>query len=363
MAKISRREFLKTAALGLGGAALAACGTGKVEMPASQARPTHPPTAAQSSATRSPATAGPAQAAASPTGEPAATAASAAATPSPAVAAQVSNPELVVAHGSGSYQIEDLVRQVLAPLGGMGVFVKKGAKVIVKPNICVAYHSYEYAATSNPWVIGALVKLAFEAGAASVQVLDFPFGGTAKEAYQVSGIADQVKAAGGEMAFMPGFKYKVVEIPQGKDLSQIGIFTDILSADTVINVPIAKHHSLARLTLGMKNLMGVIQNREEMHIHMGERLADLAGLVKPTLTVVDAVRILMHNGPTGGNLKDVKQLDTLIASPDIVAADSYATTLFGMQPDDIEYIRAGAARGLGKSDLKSLRIAEVPVGG
>ncbi|HEX7975249.1 MAG TPA: DUF362 domain-containing protein, partial [Anaerolineales bacterium] len=320
MAKISRREFLKSAALGLGGAALAACGNGKVD---TLVQPTALPTQAppgQPAAAQPPASATSGRATPTPAGETTPSASPAASTTAPATTApataQVSNPELVVARGSGSYQIEDLVRKALSPLGGMEKFVKKGAKVIVKPNICVAYHTYEYAATTNPWVIGALVKLAFEAGAGSVQVMDFPFGGTAQEAYKISGIEEQVKAAGGEMAFMPGFKYKVVDIPQGKDLTQISIFTDILKADAVINVPIAKHHSLARLTLGMKNLMGVIQHREDMHIHLGERLADLASLVKPTLTVVDAVRILLRNGPTGGNLKDVKQLDTLIASPD-----------------------------------------------
>jgi uncharacterized protein (DUF362 family) len=127
-------------------------------------------------------------------------------------------------------------------------------------------------------------------------------------------------------------------------------------------VPIAKDHSLARLTLGMKNLMGLISYREEIHIDMGQRLADLTNLFRPKLTVVDAVRILMANGPTGGNLDDVKQLNTIIASPDIVAADSYAATLFNMKPEALEYIVAGTQRGLGRSDLKNLRIEEINVG-
>jgi uncharacterized protein (DUF362 family) len=241
-------------------------------------------------------------------------------------------------------------------------FVKQGAKVVIKPNICVAYHTYEYAATTNPWVVGALVKLCLEAGAKQVQVLDYPFGGTVEEAYNKSGIADQVKLAGGEMVGMPRFKFVETEIPAGLNLKKTDIFDDVLKADVLINVPIAKHHSLAQLTMGMKNLLGVILDRPPMHFYMDQRLADLSSRLKPALTVIDAVRILVENGPTGGNLADVKQLDTVIASPDIVAADSYGTTLFGLHPEDLGYIEAAAAMGLGNSDLKGMRIEEINVG-
>ena len=269
------------------------------------------------------------------------------------------SPDLVVARNG---EPEEMVRRAIAALGGMQRFVAQGAKVVIKPNICVAYHTYEYAATTNPWVVGALVKLCLEAGAKQVQVFDFPFGGTIEEAYSKSGIADQVKQAGGEMVGMPRFKFVTTEIPAGLNLKKADIFDDVLKADVLINVPIAKHHSLARLTMGMKNLMGVIYDRPPMHFYMDQRLADLASRVKPALTVIDAVRILVKNGPTGGNLADVKQLDTIIASPDLVAADSYGTTLFDMHPDDLSYIKAAAVMGLGKSDLKEMRIEEINVG-
>jgi uncharacterized protein (DUF362 family) len=130
----------------------------------------------------------------------------------------------------------------------------------------------------------------------------------------------------------------------------------------LIDVPIAKHHSAARLTLGMKNLMGLVLDRSSIHFNLGQRIADLAALFRPKLTVVDAIRILMRHGPSGGNLDDVKKLDTIIVSPDIVAADSYATTLFGLQPDEIEYIKAASKMGLGNSDLNSIKIEEIAVG-
>jgi uncharacterized protein (DUF362 family) len=245
----------------------------------------------------------------------------------------------------------------------MEQFVRPGAEVIVKPNICVAYHTYEYAATTNPWVVGALVRLAMEAGARRVRVLDYPFGGSPEEAYARSGIQEQVLAAGGEMEIISNFKFVSTDIPLGLDLREYEIYDDVLQADVLIDVPVAKHHSLAGLTLGMKNLMGVIRNRSAIHRNLGQRIADLTSRLQPTLTVIDAVRILMAHGPTGGNLDDVNKIDTIIASPDIVAADSYAATLFGKQPDDIAYIKAAAAMGLGRSDLKNLKIEAVSVGG
>jgi uncharacterized protein (DUF362 family) len=267
-------------------------------------------------------------------------------------------PDVVVTTGG---EPEALVRHAMAALGGMERFVPKGAAVVVKPNICVAYHTYEYAATTNPWVVGTLVKMAFEAGAGSVKVMDFPFGGTGQAAYKISGIKEQVEAAGGEMVEMSMLKYVTVDLPNALHLKQTNYFGDVLKADTVINVPIAKVHDLSRLTLGMKNLMGLVRDRPTMHTHLSQNLADLAGFVRPKLTVVDAVRVLVSNGPTGGSLDDVKKLDTLVASPDIVAADSYAATLFGLKPDDLGYITAGTAMGLGRSDLQNLKIEEIAI--
>jgi uncharacterized protein (DUF362 family) len=247
-------------------------------------------------------------------------------------------------------------------MGGMGVFVPRGSRVIVKPNICTAYHTYEYATTTNPWVVGALVKLCLEAGASSVKVLDYPFGGTHQDAYRMSGIQEQVEAAGGEMADMPVGQYVRTEIPNGKSLKKADVFNDILEADVLINVPIAKNHGSSRLTLGMKNLMGIVLDRSALHSRgLGQCIADLTSRIMPTLTVVDAVRILTRNGPTGGSLNYVEKLDTIIVSPDIVAADSFAATLFGLQPDDLDYIRAGVALGLGRSDYQNLHIREIDI--
>ncbi len=258
---------------------------------------------------------------------------------------------------------EEMVRKAIAALGGMERFVPRGSTVVVKPNACVAYHTYEYAATTNPWVAGALVKMAFEAGASTVKVFDFPFGGSFQDAFAISGIGDQVVAAGAQLEPMQTLKFIDTDIPDGVNLTKARIYEDVLNADVLINVPIAKNHSLARLTLGMKNLMGIVLDRERLHRNIGQCLTDLNFQVKSTLTVIDAVRILTANGPTGGNLDDVRQTNTIIASPDVVAADSYAAqTLFDTNPDQLTYLIEATARGLGRSDLSNLKIEEIQVG-
>jgi uncharacterized protein (DUF362 family) len=249
----------------------------------------------------------------------------------------------------------------LAALGGIERFVKQGNDVIIKPNICVDYHTPEYAATTNPQVVAALVTLCLGAGARRVRVMDQPFGGTPASAYAISGIEDAVKAAGGEMEIMGPVKYASFDIPEGQDITSWEFYRDILETDVLINVPIAKHHSLSRLTLGGKNLLGTVASPNRLHQNLGQRVADLISLVRPTLTVVDAYRILMNHGPTGGSLDDVKQANTLIASHDIVAADAYGATLFELQGADIPFVKAAADRGLGTLDLGSIKVEELSV--
>jgi uncharacterized protein (DUF362 family) len=278
--------------------------------------------------------------------------------PSVAPASSPGNTYLAVARGNSPAA---LVQAAVKALGGIERFVKKGDDVIVKPNICVAYRTPEYAATTNPEVVSTLVKLALGAGAMRVRVMDFPFGGTAEEAYIRSGISDSVRAAGGQMELMANMKYREAEIPGGVDLKKWSFYGDALDANVIINVPIAKHHSLGRLTLGMKNLMGLVQNRSTIHLNLGQRVADLNSVLRPKLTVIDAVRVLMNHGPTGGNLDDVKMTNTIIASQDIVAADAYGATLFGLTGDDLPIVRAGAQMGLGTMDLKSIKIEEITV--
>lgn len=266
------------------------------------------------------------------------------------------NPYLAVVRGESP---ASMVEAALAALGGIERFVKSGDDVIIKPNICVSYRTYEYAATTNPEVVGATVNLCVEAGAKSVRVMDCPFSGSPEEAYETSSIGDAVRSAGGTMETMSEMKYSDITIPKGKDINSWSMYRDVVEADVFINVPIAKHHNNTRLSLGMKNLIGVTKDMSGLHGNLSQRIADITSRVRPDLTIVDAVRILVTHGPQGGSLSDVKMANTIIASHDIVAADSYAATLFDLTGADIEYIRLGADMKLGTMDLDSIEIEEI----
>jgi len=260
---------------------------------------------------------------------------------------------------------DQLVRAAVDSLGGMGKFVTSGDEVVIKPNVCVDYLSYEYAATTNPFVVGTLVQLALESGARRVRVMDNPFGQarTAEQAYRTSGIAEQVDQAGGEMVVMQEMTFSEHQIPEAWYLKNILLVSDqVLDADVVINVPVAKTHELAKLTLAMKNMMGAMRYREHLHSNLGPNIADLNRLVRSDLVVVDAVRMLMDNGPTGGNLADVKKADTVIATGDVVAADSVAAGLFGLKPTALSYVSAARKMDTGESYLENMIIKEISLG-
>jgi len=276
----------------------------------------------------------------------------------PRAQAATSSPTLVVGKGT---DYEALVAKVLEPIGGLAPFIKKGAKVVVKPNIAWD-RTPEQAANTHPLVVKAMVKLCLAAGASKVMVFDRT---CHKEqlTYVSSGIqkaVESIKDPRVSCTFVDDRKFVPVKIAKGKANTQWDFYKDALEADCYINVPIAKHHRLAGLTLGLKNIFGIIGGkRGELHKTLGQSIVDLNLVRPPTLTVIDATRILLRNGPTGGKLDDVKELHTLIVSTDTVAADAYATTLFGMKPDEIETTRLGAAMGLGEADLNKVKIVQV----
>jgi len=253
----------------------------------------------------------------------------------------------------------ELVRKAIKALGGMGRFVRKGNRVLIKPNIAFA-RPPEGAANTNPEVVAELVQLCFEAGAKEVIVLDYTLD-PARITYEMSGIAKAAEAKGARVVYVSLRDFVPIEVPKGKILSayDVRVLKQVLDADVFINVPIAKTHGSARLTLGMKNLMGIIQDRGAWHRSgdLHQCIADFVTAVKPHLTVIDAIRILASGGPKGPGR--VEQKDTIIASTDIVAADAYATTLFGLTPNDVPHIIKAAELGVGVADLKRVKIVKV----
>ena len=268
--------------------------------------------------------------------------------------------DIVVAHGTDPAQI---TKAAIDGLGGLGKLVTSGDIVIVKPNI--AWDRLpEQAATTNPAVVATLVELALEAGAAEVHVFDHTIL-EARLTYKRSGIAEAARGAGAKVSFVRGKddpRFKEMTIAGGVAMSRWHLHDMLTKADVLINVPIAKHHNLTRLTLGLKNLMGLAGgDRGTWHTEIAQRLADVNSAVKVDLTVMDAFRILVNHGPTGGSLDDVKETHQLIAAVDPVAVDAYSATLFGVKGEDVGYVREAHKRGLGEMDLAKVNLKEVTV--
>ena len=262
--------------------------------------------------------------------------------------------DIAVARGSSPSRI---TRAAIENLGGIRKFIARGDIVVVKPNIGWD-RTPEYAANTNPEVVAAIVQLCVEAGAKKVKVFDHPCVDP-RRSYKQSGIADAAGAAGAEVAYVDARKFREVAL-SGHALKSWPIYTEAMEADKIINVPIAKTHGLSILTLGMKNWMGIMGgSRGRIHQQINESLVDVSMLMKPTLIVLDAVRILTASGPQGGNLADVRRLDTVVAGTDQVAVDAFGATLFGMKGSDIGYVVAGHKAGLGTMDLNRLRIKKI----
>ena len=268
-----------------------------------------------------------------------------------------SGPSALVSSVTGG-DYEAITSEAVRMVGGMEKFVKPGAAVVVKPNIGWD-RSPEQAANTHPVVVRTLVRLALDAGAKEVRIFDYTCN-EKRRCYINSGISEAIESLRTKKAKLLHIdkrKFVEVEIKQGRSLTRWDIYKDALTADTYINVPVAKHHGLSGLTLGLKNSMGVIGGRRgSLHHDLGQKLADLATVVRSDLTVIDATRMLLRNGPQGGSLKDVQRRDTVLASADPVAADAVGATLFGMRPEELSSTVASYEMGLGQMDLARIDI-------
>jgi uncharacterized protein (DUF362 family) len=246
-------------------------------------------------------------------------------------------------------------------LGGLKAFVKKGQKVVIKPNIGWDV-SPERAGNTNPKLVAHIIKRCLETGAKEVYVFDHTCDNW-QRCYRTSGIEDAVKNAGGRI--VPGGSesyYQEVTVSGGKTLTKVKEHELILSSDVFINVPVLKTHSSARVTAAMKNLMGVVWDREFWHsndLHLC--IAEYAASRKPTLNVVDAYAVMKRNGPRGVSVSDVVMMKAQLISTDIVAVDTAATKLFGLDPDQVRHIQIAAERGVGQKELEKLNIKRIAI--
>lgn len=261
--------------------------------------------------------------------------------------------KLIISEGTDP---NSLIEKGFTALGGIGALIPKGATVVLKPNFSVPRRPEE-AATTNPQLVAAVVKQCLAAGAKEVKVIDYPFQ-SPPVCLTNSGIKKAVEAMGGKAyAINEQSFYTQVDIG-GKVLKTALFSKDVLNADVFINFPILKHHSMTKLTLGLKNMMGLVWDRGYFHrTDLTQCIAELASFRKPHLTIVDATRGIIDNGPTGPGT--IREWNQVIFGTDPVAVDTYAATLFGHKPTDIAYITAAAQLGMGQMDLRKLTVVKV----
>jgi len=244
-------------------------------------------------------------------------------------------------------------------LGGMKAFVKPGQKVLVKPNIGWDA-APEMAANTNPLLVKRIIEHCFDAGAKTVYVFDNSCN-YYERCYENSGIAKAARAAGATVVPANAeSSYKAVSIPSAKYLKSVKVHEVVLDSDVFINVPILKNHGSSRLTMAMKNLMGIVWDRGFFHATgLHECIADFCRYRKPDLNVVDAYRILLRNGPRGGSTADVRLEKTQLLSTDIVAVDAASAKVFGVDPAQIPHVKLAADAGIGRMDLDKLNICRI----
>lgn len=252
----------------------------------------------------------------------------------------------------------------IAELGGMKAFVKKGQHVVVKPNIAWDQPP-EIPANTNPEVVGAVVRHCLKAGASKVTVFDHTCHNW-KRSYKTSGIAEAVEAAGGEMA--PAnleSQYQEVELKGAKLIKRALVHKEMLACDVLINMPVLKHHGGAKLSLTMKNLMGVVWDRRIFHKQgLDQGIADLCFTPKKVdLNIIDAYRILRQHGPQGKAREDGEIAKYQMLGRDMVSLDAAAAKLFGMDPGKLGYVRIAGEMGAGQADLDKVRIKRITLKG
>jgi uncharacterized protein (DUF362 family) len=263
-----------------------------------------------------------------------------------------------------------MTHRAVETLGGMKKIVTQGDVVVIKPNMAWADKGPEWATNTNPEVVAALVELCIEAGAARVKVFDYTISENPRPAYEGSGIAAAAKKAGADVFFVDKERFLTLDIPDGQAIKSWTFLDEVVDAskcDVLINCPAAKHHGTSRLSLGIKNVMGMIGGaRGNIHQDIHRKLADLNRVIRTDLTVLDAFRVLMRNGPQGLSLADVSNSPSnarrVVAAVDRVAVDAYAADkIFHLKPEDVGFLKECEAAGLGNVDYAKNGLQDLAV--
>jgi uncharacterized protein (DUF362 family) len=266
-------------------------------------------------------------------------------------------PSMVIVKGESPM---NTTKAAVDALGGINKFITKDDIVVIKPNIGWD-RVPEQAANTNPEVVSAVVSLCLQAGAKKVVVTDTSCN-EYRRCFTRSGILDAVEKAGGIIEIPEEIKFKDTNLG-GDVLGVRPVYSAYFEATKVINLPIAKHHSLTGATLGMKNWYGILSGRRnQLHQHINESIADLGSFMRPTLVIMDATRVLQRNGPQGGNLSDVFDAKTIIAGIDQVAIDAYTgETYFNLSTQQLRYLEIAHSKNIGNKNYRELSPKEITI--
>ncbi len=257
-----------------------------------------------------------------------------------------------------------MVAAALKALGGIGAFVSAGQRVVIKPNGAFAAPP-EWGATTHPETVAAVVRACLEADAAEILVLEYPGRGRGETCLKHCGIA-------GALAGLPrtelrvlndGSPFRTVAIEGGTELTSVDVSAAVLDADVLIDLPAAKAHHAAGVSFGIKNTMGLIRDRRALHDRkLDLAIADLARVIRPDLTILDATRALLDNGP-GGPGTTVKP-GRMIAGRNVVSVDAFGLSVAEfdhrrLTPKDVPHIARAGEIGLGEIDFDRIRVTPV----
>lgn len=246
------------------------------------------------------------------------------------------------------------VRAALQELGGIQRFIKRGDRVLIKPN-CAFDRPAHFGATSSPEVTGEVVRQCISAGA-TARVIDNPINNP-EGCFVKSGLMDAVGLAGGEVWLPSASLFGQVKVGTLRIPDWEALYRPLDWADKVIGIPTVKSHNLCGVSLAMKNWYGLLGGpRNRLHQAINEVITDLAQFIRPTLVVLDGSRLLVSNGPTGGSPSDVRPGDVVAVGTDQVAIDTFGARLLGRVPQDIAYLKMAARMGLGTMDESSMKL-------
>ncbi len=266
-----------------------------------------------------------------------------------------------IAIATGSDRIKT-VDAAIEALGGMGTFIKKGDRVLIKVNASFASPP-SLCATTNPELLAEVTRLCFSAGAASVAVTDSPINDP-ESCFSLCGVREAALSSGAELIMPEPSLFTDITAPGTTLIRDWPVFTGpFRGATKLIGVSPVKEHNRSGATLSMKNWYGFMGGRRNIfHQNIHTFIKDLAVMITPTIVILDGTFSMVSNGPTGGSLSDLRQTDTMIVSTDQVAADSAGARLLGKTPQELPFIIKAQQAGVGTADFESLKPLRVSTG-